>query len=227
MELASHVIVTFISIIILFGSIIIHEVSHGMAAYMLGDDTAKRRGRLKLNPLVHVDPFGTIILPLVLFFLFKFPFGWAKPVPINPYNFKNMKRDMGITALAGPLSNFTIAFVLSLIIRFMISSMHLGSGMGIPVGTQYVMAILTQLIIINLYLCFFNLIPFPPLDGSKFFGAFLPDSIYFKYVTQERIGMAIFVGLILISSMLHIDLFGGILSPIVMNIFRFMTGMQM
>jgi len=226
MELASHVIVTFISIIILFGSIIIHEVSHGLAAFMLGDDTAKRRGRLKLNPLVHIDPFGTIILPLVLFFLFKFPFGWAKPVPINPYNFRNMKRDMGITAVAGPLSNFTIALLLSMIIRLVISSMHLSAASTIPVITQYLMAIMTQLVIINLYLCFFNLIPFPPLDGSKFFGAFLPDSIYYKYVTQERIGMAIFVGLILASSLLHIDIFGGILSPIVMHIFTFMTGLQ-
>jgi Zn-dependent protease len=226
MELSLHVLVTFVSIIILFGSIIIHEVSHGFAAYLLGDDTAKRRGRLKLNPLVHIDLFGTIILPIALFFLFKFPFGWAKPVPINPYNFKNMKRDMGITALAGPLSNFTIALVLSIVIRILIGSLHLGEGGGIAIGLQYLMAILTQLVIINLFLCFFNLIPFPPLDGSKVLGAFLPDSIYYKYVTQERIGMVIFVGLILFSTVLHLDIFGGILSPIVMHIFQVMTGLH-
>ncbi len=226
MEFSLHVIVTFISIIILFGSIIIHEISHGFAAFWLGDDTAKRNGRLKLNPLVHIDLFGTIILPIMLFFIFKFPFGWAKPVPINPYNFKNMKRDMGITALAGPLANFTIAFVLSLLIRLMIGSMNLNSGATIAIGLQYVLAIITQLIIINLYLCFFNLIPFPPLDGSKVFGAFLPDTIYYKYVTQERLGMVIFVGLMLFSSIMKLDIFGGILSPIVMNIFHFMTGMK-
>lgn len=227
MELVSRVLVTFISIVILFGSIIIHEVSHGFAAFLLGDDTAKRRGRLKLNPLVHIDLFGTIILPLVLFFLFKFPFGWAKPVPINPYNFKNMKRDMGITALSGPLSNFTIALILSILMRILVASLQLNTDVALPMGMQYLMAILTQLIIINLFLCFFNLIPFPPLDGSKFFGAFLPDSLYYKFVTQERIGMAILVGLILFSSFLHIDFIGGILSPIVMSIFRLMTGMRM
>lgn len=226
MEFSLHVIVTFISIMILFASIILHEVSHGFAAYWLGDDTAKRRGRLKLNPLVHIDPFGTIILPIVLYFLFKFPFGWAKPVPINPYNFRNMKRDMGITALAGPLSNFSIALVLSMLIRILISSLHLTNGAEISIGLQYLMAIITQLIIINLYLCFFNLIPFPPLDGSKVFGAFLPDSIYYKYVTQERIGLAIFVGLMLFSSILHIDIFGRFITPVVMHIFQVMTGMR-
>jgi Zn-dependent protease len=221
-----HVIVTFVSIIILFGSIILHEISHGFAAYLLGDDTAKRAGRLKLNPLVHIDPFGTIILPIMLFLIFKFPFGWAKPVPINPYNFKNMKRDMGITALAGPLANFTIALVLSMAIRLMVTSLHLNASVALPIGLQYFLAIISQLIIINLFLCFFNLIPFPPLDGSKFFGAFLPDSIYYRYVTQEKIGLAIFVGLMLISTMLHLDIFGRILSPIVMHIFTFMTGLS-
>jgi Zn-dependent protease len=113
-----------------------------------------------------------------------------------------------------------------MVLRLLVGTMHLNSGTAIPIGLQYILAILSQLLIINLYLGTFNLIPFPPLDGSKVFGAFLPDSIYYKYVTQERIGLAIFVGIILITTMLHIDIFGRVLSPIVMNIFYFMTGMR-
>ena len=106
-------------ILMVFYSIIIHEVSHALAALALGDDSAQRAGRLSFNPKKHIDPFGTVILPLILYFSAGFIYGYAKPVPFNPYNFRNLKRDSGLTALAGPASNILIAIVLSVIFHLM------------------------------------------------------------------------------------------------------------
>jgi len=102
-------------IALVFYSIIIHEFSHAFAAYMMGDDSAKRAGRLTLNPIKHIDWFGTVLLPLFLYFTAGFIYGYAKPVPFNPYNFKSFKRDSGLTALAGPASNFLIAIAFALV----------------------------------------------------------------------------------------------------------------
>jgi Zn-dependent protease len=191
-----------------FYSIIIHEISHGMVANWLGDDTAKRNGRLSLNPIKHIDWFGTVILPLLLYFTAGFVFGYAKPVPINPYNFKSFKRDTGITAAAGPLSNILIAILFALVY-------HLG-------GPQSILGyICVPIIQINLFLAMFNLIPIPPLDGSKVLGIFLSDEAYFKYTAQERTGMIVFFALILVSNMFHLDLFGRFIGPII----KFLTGL--
>jgi len=142
---------TLFSLIVLFLSISLHEFSHGAMAYFLGDPTAKEEGRLTLNPLKHIDPFGTILLPLFLI-LANFPvvFGWAKPVPVNPFYFKNPKSDMAKVALAGPLSNYFVAILFAIFYRFF--------------GLDYFYLIS----IYNFLLGTFNLFPIPPLDGSWF-----------------------------------------------------------
>ena len=149
---------------VLMFSVIVHEVSHGLMALKLGDETAKREGRLTLNPIPHIDPIGTILLPLILF-LSKSPIllGWAKPVPYNPLAlFKDFKYGPLKVALAGPLSNLAIALVFGLILRF------------IPI-IPYNMAPFIQIIVlINCLLFVFNMLPIPPLDGSKILTTFLP-----------------------------------------------------
>jgi Zn-dependent protease len=187
---------------IVFYSIILHEISHAWAAYALGDDSAKRAGRLSLNPLKHIDIFGTIILPLILYFSLYFSagfiYGYAKPVPFNPYNFRNFKRDSGLTALAGPLSNILIAILMSVLY-------HLS-----PVLIQN---ILYYVIFLNLLLAFFNLIPIPPLDGSKVLGMVLTDEAYFKWTAQERKGMIWLFGIIIASNLLGLNLIGRVVLP--------------
>ena len=167
---------------ILLFSLTIHEFSHGITAYYLGDDTAKRAGRLTLNPISHIDPIGLLML-------FIAHIGWAKPVPINPYNFKNYKRDTAITAAAGPISNFLIAIILSIffhILQGIIPAEKLMAGFN-----QTVFFALYYAILINLALGLFNLIPLPPLDGSKILGGFLTDQQYARYTAKERQGAMI------------------------------------
>ncbi len=304
-----------------------HEVSHAFSAYLLGDDTAKRMNRLKLNPIAHIDRFGTIILPLLLLLIsgFSFTFGYAKPVPINPHNFKNFKRDTAITAAAGPGINFVLAIILAIFIRVIavplsdyivkgnefvietyyaeskesfsgekvstclfsdsesksvyIEDSYLKNGKYYPfiklkrdfktVATQFIgdaviindlpgsgkanflsvnagegivyfgaenvyevseqgkidntltfflINLLVKLmkigILFNLFLGFFNLIPFPPLDGSKVLGGFLPDEVYFRYTAQERNGMIIFMILMLANHVFHLNLLGWLIYPV-------------
>ena len=190
-----------------FYSIIIHEVSHAFAAFALGDDSAQRAGRLSFNPKKHIDPFGTVILPLILYFSAGFIYGYAKPVPFNPYNFRNLKRDSGLTALAGPASNILIAIVLSVIFHLM----------GSMPAVQHV---LWYVIFLNLLLAFFNLIPVPPLDGSKVLGIFLTDEAYFKWTAQERKGMIYLFAFIIISNLLGLNLISKIVLPPVTLVMR-------
>ena len=185
-------------IAIVFYSIIIHEISHAYAAYALGDDSAKRAGRLSLNPLKHIDIFGTVILPLILYFSAGFIYGYAKPVPFNPYNFRDYKRDSGLTALSGPVSNILIAILMAIIF-------HL--------STPIVQHVLYYVIFLNLLLAFFNLIPFPPLDGSKVLGMVLTDEAYFKWTAQERKGMIYLFAVIIISNLLGLNLISRIVLP--------------
>lgn len=187
-------------IALVFYSIIIHEFSHALAAYMLGDDSAKRAGRLTLNPLKHIDWFGTVLLPLMLYFTARFIYGYAKPVPFNPYNFKNFKRDSGLTALAGPVSNILIAVAFALVYHF--------TG-----NLPYVQHVSAYVVFLNLLLAFFNLIPVPPLDGSKVIGMVLSDDAYYKWTLQERKGMMFLFGFIIISNLLGLNLIGKIIMP--------------
>jgi Zn-dependent protease len=154
------------SIAILIFSVVVHEVAHGYMAYMLGDNTAKYEGRLNLNPLNHLELFGSFLLPVASYFLGGFIIGWAKPVPFNPYNLKDQKWGEAKVAMAGPLSNILIALFFGLLIRF---------GILTSLGESF-LYIGTMIVFINLVLATFNLIPIPPLDGSKILFSFLPYS---------------------------------------------------
>lgn len=159
---------TTISIVILIFSVIIHEVSHGLMADRLGDPTARLQGRLTLNPIKHIDPVGSILVPIITS-MAGFTFGWAKPVPFNPYNLKNKKTGEFLIALAGPISNLTIASFFGLIIRYVVENMN-----GTPAVNSFV-EIVSYIVIINIVLAVFNLVPLPPLDGSKLLFSVLPD----------------------------------------------------
>jgi len=153
-------------IIILIFSVILHELAHGYSALMLGDPTAKYSGRLTLNPLKHIDPFGSVILPLILYILpGSLIFGWAKPVPYNPYNLRNQKWGEAIVAISGPLTNILIALVFGLIIRF---------GVSFSLVSDAFVNLSSIIVIMNIVLAIFNLVPIPPLDGSKILFSILP-----------------------------------------------------
>ena len=156
-----------------------HETCHGLAAYRLGDNTAKRMGRLSLNPLKHVDLMGLIMMAL-------FRFGWAKPVPVDMRNFKNPKAGMALTALAGPVSNVVLAYAAVVLCNFV---MFLADRLG---STWLLLALAQFFVyveIISAGLAVFNVFPIPPLDGSKVLFAFLPDSAYEKLMRYEKYGM--------------------------------------
>ena len=170
----------FIAILIM--SIVIHEVAHGYAADMLGDPTAKLAGRLTLNPLPHLDPMGSVLLPIILVVTNAgFIFGWAKPVPYNPYNLKKGKWGPAIVAVAGPLSNLFIAFVFGMVLRF-------GGSLGLP---DAFLAISIYIVFINILLAVFNMLPIPPLDGSKVLFSILPYKYQHIEQTLERYGFII------------------------------------
>jgi len=200
----------FPQIVVLLFSIVFHEVAHGKIALLRGDTTARDAGRLTLNPLPHIDIFGTILFPLFLV-ITKSPvmFGWAKPVPVNPLGLKDMKKDMGLVALAGPASNVFLAVLSGLIFR--ISAPVLGSSHVISY-----MAFFS--VYINLVLAVFNLIPVPPLDGSKILMRFLPDHIAVRYMQIERFGF------IVIFLLLFLGVFNMVIFPIVTFFLAILTG---
>ena len=154
-----------------------HELAHGYIAYKLGDDTAKRAGRLTLNPLYHIDYIGALCLLLV-------GFGWANPVPVNPRNLRNPKRDMAIVALAGPVANL-IAAVVGMLLMFLFNLITIRLSVDMSV-CDLLLVFFDYYIRVNVGLAVFNLIPLPPLDGSKILGAFLPTETYVKMLQMER-----------------------------------------
>ncbi len=204
---------------ILIISLSVHEFSHGLVAYWLGDDTAKRAGRLTLNPLSHLDIFGLIAL-------FVIKIGWAKPVPINPYNFQNFKRDTALTAAAGPASNFIMAILFSIVFNGYMKMFNDSMIMGNTI-TLFIGRILFLTIFFNLALGLFNLIPFPPLDGSKILGGFLSDRVYFKYTAQERKGMIAFMAIMLLSYVLRIPIVSYIIMPPLNFLMKLLTGLTL
>lgn len=167
-----------INIVILIASIVVHEVAHGVAANKLGDPTAKLDGRLTLNPVKHLDPVGSLLVPGFLVITgAPFLFGWAKPVPYNPYNLKNPRRDEALIALAGPASNILIALCAAILFRVFMP------------GLDTVFAlILFMTVILNLVLAIFNLVPIPPLDGSKLLFAAIPRAFSNFRATLEGAG---------------------------------------
>ena len=179
-------------IVALIFSVVLHEMAHGYAANWLGDPTARLQGRLTANPLVHIDPLMSVILPgLLIFSGSPFIFGAAKPVPYNPYNFTNQKWGEAIVAAAGPLANIAIAVVFALLVR---------SADVLGLSDAFI-SLAIPIIMLNIFLAFFNLVPIPPLDGSKIFPKLLPYGLAMKYeglrMTMDRnIGLSFAVVII-------------------------------
>ncbi|MDP2183203.1 MAG: site-2 protease family protein [Actinomycetota bacterium] len=180
-----------IRFVVLVPAIVFHEVAHGYAAYLLGDTTAKDRGRLSLNPVKHIDPFGTILMPLLMVVMFGFGFGYAKPVPVNPHRFKDYRKGMFLTGIAGPAANLLLAMVAGIAAR----ALDLFGGALGAVG-GYAWLFFFYFCLMNLVLMFFNLIPIPPLDGSRVVPLFLSDRAMRAYAKWERYGFVIVFGLI-------------------------------
>jgi len=188
-------IITFIFVlVVLFFSVIIHELAHGSVAYSLGDPTAKYEGRLTLNPIKHIDPIGSIILPALLLILALktgnwIIIGWAKPVPVNPYNFKDKKYGNLKVSLAGPMTNILLAIFFGLILRFLPKEIFI-NNQGILLALSYIVSI-------NIWLAIFNLIPIPPLDGSWILFSFLPERFENIKMFLRQYGFAILMFLII------------------------------
>lgn len=183
----------------------IHELSHGLVALHFGDPTAKNAGRLTLNPLAHLDPIGTLMLFIV-------HFGWAKPVPVNPAYFKDPKKDMIWVSLAGPVSNIILAFLTGMIIRIV------GMEMSNNFTFNFFKLMLYYSLTINLALAVFNLIPIPPLDGSKILQGLLPPKYDEIMYNLERYGPFILLGIIMFGRFTGVSIIGSIIWPFV-NVF--------
>jgi Zn-dependent protease len=201
-------------------AIIVHEVAHGWVADKLGDHTARNMGRLTLNPLSHIDLFGTIIMPLFFFFFAKgMIFGYAKPVPINPYNFKNPKRDMALSSLAGPGVNMVMALSFSFLLRVVMPSLEnvaprqAWEWVAVPLAYM-----LSTGVIINVILAVLNIIPIPPLDGSRVVYWVLPDKYAAAYYRLEPFGMIVLLLLFVFGAL------GRIIGPIIGPILTLLLG---
>ena len=196
------------AIAVLIMSVVIHEVSHGFSANALGDPTARLQGRLTLNPFKHLDPMGSIVVPAITYLIGGFIFGWAKPVPYNPYNLKNQKWGPGAVAAAGPLANILIAVIFGLMIRF---------GAANDFIPNAFLEIVTLIVFINIVLAVFNLVPIPPLDGSKVLFSFLPYRWRHIQIFLEQYGFFILL--------IFIFFFWSIILPVVFGLFRLITGL--
>lgn len=194
-------------IAVLIMSVIAHEVSHGYAAALLGDPTARLAGRLSLNPVKHIDPIGSVVVPFLSYMLGGFIFGWAKPVPYNPYNLKDQRWGPLVVAAAGPLMNIVIAIVFGLLVRF-------ATPLGIANDAFYSLAIM--IVFINVLLALFNLIPIPSLDGSKILSAFLPSRYLSFMASLEQYSFFVVIIFIL--------LFWQSIVPVVYGITWFLVG---
>ncbi len=199
---------------ILIFSVIIHEVAHGLTANALGDPTAKHAGRLTLNPVSHLDPVGSVLVPLASFFLGGIIIGWAKPVPYDPRNLRIRNQDIGsaIVGAAGPAANILIALIFGLALRSGGSWLALFGSAAPPL-----MEIIGAIAFLNLVLAVFNLVPIPPLDGSKVLFSFLPARWYGLRSTLERYGFMLLL--------FFIFYFSQWISPIVQFLFRVITGL--
>ena len=194
-----------LSLIAVFTAIVLHEFSHGYIAFRLGDSTAKMQGRLTLNPLAHIDPIGTILVPIVLVILRSpFLFGWAKPVPINPNHFRNPYKGMFYVAIAGPLMNIALALGASAIGRLaiLITPLSLLYGRGFSAYVvQTIFYLLGFFVIINIILAVFNMLPVPPLDGSRVLTYFLPPEGKRVMMQLERYGFLIVLALLYLGAL--------------------------
>ncbi|OHA99996.1 MAG: hypothetical protein A3E93_00485 [Candidatus Zambryskibacteria bacterium RIFCSPHIGHO2_12_FULL_43_12b] len=194
------------SIAILIMSVVIHEVSHGYAAYFQGDKTAEYQGRLTLNPLMHLDIWGSLLVPIISYSLGGFIIGWAKPVPYNPYNLRNRRWGEAIVAAAGPASNIVMATIFGLLIRF--------TGVALP---ESFIQIAATAVFINILLAIFNLVPVPPLDGSKILFSLFPLNMAIRSFFERY-------GLILV--LFFIFFLWQLILPLVGLLFSLITGLS-
>ena len=198
-------------VVVLIMSVVVHEVAHGYTAYLLGDNTARNSGRLTLNPIKHLDPFGSVVLPLLLVFMNAgFVIGWAKPVPYNPANLRDEKKGTFLVSVAGVLANLLIAIIFGLLIRFAPMFLDIAS-----LSSFY--KITSIIVLLNLVLVLFNLIPIPPLDGSKILFSFLPYK--YRYIENflEKWGMFVLLFFIIF--------IWSYFSPLIFMAFHLITGM--
>ena len=197
-----------LQVIILIFSIVIHECSHGLIALFRGDETAKRSGRLTLNPIKHVDPIGSVVLPIIEWITtHQIFFAYAKPVPVNPWMLKNPKRDMLWVGLAGPLSNALLAILFSLGFRWL-------GGAAVPVFLRHA---LISGVYLNLWLAVINLLPIPPLDGSKMMSSLVSDRWSAWMGQLDRIGMFIIMLLVMT------NFFDKVIQPVIMGLLRILV----
>jgi Zn-dependent protease len=200
---------TIVSIFAFIAAIAAHEFAHAWSAHSLGDMTARSSGRMTLNPLAHIDLFGTILLPAMLIFA-RFPvvFGWAKPVPVNPANFASPRKGMMMTSAAGPLANFILAGIFSVLLR---------SLSGAPSFPPLLSLFFVYSILINVVIGLFNLIPLPPLDGSNILAGLLPERAAASYMKLSK------YGLIFLVAFLYLGLFDRLIMPVASMLIHLLT----
>ena len=204
-----QVIDTVFYIAILIMSVVIHEVSHGYVAELYGDKTARHAGRLTLNPIVHLDIWGSVIIPALLYFSTGFAFGWAKPVPYNPDNLRDKKWGTVAVAAAGVLANLFIAVFFGLVLRFTYK-------LSMPAGYDFM---IYSIVVVNLALAIFNLVPIPPLDGSKILFTLLPSRFDGIVRSIEQYSLILLI--------IFIFFFSEYLSPILTFLFSLITGLSL
>ena len=198
-------------------SLSVHEYSHGYIAWRFGDNTAKSLGRLTLNPLSHIDPIGMLML-------FVIGMGWAKPVPLNIHAFRHPKRDLALSAAAGPASNFLMAAMAGLLFRIFPGLVPLSGDTGILL---FLKLNLFYFLLINVGLGIFNLIPIPPLDGSKILRGFLPDSKTYIVDQLERYGGFVLFGIVLLGRAIGYPVFSRLIGPLIYGLVRFLSGIAL
>lgn len=208
-----NILIIVIYITVLLFSVILHEVSHGWMAERFGDDTARVMGRLTFNPIPHIDIIGTIVLPALLLLNHVPPIGWAKPVPVNPYHLNNPKRDMMWVGLAGPMSNVGLAVVSAILLWFIRSFPVLPEGFA---SALYDLASLA--LQVNVWLCLFNLVPVPPLDGSRVVMGLLPHELAYRYAQTERYGF------IIILVLFYTGIISAVISPVANTVISALSG---
>ena len=204
----------------LFVAVILHEISHGIVALAYGDDTAKRAGRLTLNPIPHIDPMGSIILPAMAVLANLPVLGWAKPVPVNPARLRNPRRDMLIVGLAGPLTNFALMLAAAIPAKIILAGTYPEACTGTLLDSRVSLTgdILASFAVVNLLLGLFNLLPIPPLDGSSLIERILPARYLPTWWKFRPYGF-----LVLFLGLFYFDFFGRILSPFFNDLCRYLV----